>query len=150
MHVLGTVLLPPTLQFRSRHTSDMADVSPTTNVKTSFPRPQHEGRLRSSCVVTASSQANSLARHIGTFRCIFDDSTGDTLWTTSTIHSTTCSTGVVNLLHVALPNALQRGQSHDFNDLLFDLRAYSIVACLASGHNHRRSPFSSASVTFQT
>ena len=59
-----------TRQFRSRHTSDMADVSPTTNVKTSFPRRQHEGRLRSSCVVTASSQANSVARHIGTFRCI--------------------------------------------------------------------------------
>ena len=57
MRVLGTVLLPPTRQFRSRHTSDVADVSSSSNDKTSFPRPQHEGRLPSSCVVTASSQA---------------------------------------------------------------------------------------------
>ena len=68
------------------------------------------------------------------------------IWNTSTIPSTTCGTGVVNLLHGALPNALQRDQLHNFNDLLFDLRAYSIVTCLPSGRNHRRSPLSSASV----
>ena len=70
MRVLGTVFLPPTRQFPSRHTSNMAHVFPSSNDKTSFPRPQHEGGLRSSCVVSASSQANSVAHYIGTFRCI--------------------------------------------------------------------------------
>ena len=36
--------------------TDMADVSPSSNDKTSFPRPQHEGQLRSSYVVSARAK----------------------------------------------------------------------------------------------
>ena len=67
---------PTTQQFRSRrgHGSILGLLAlsgqPSSHNKTPFPRPQHEGKLHSSRVVSASSEANSVARHTGTIRCI--------------------------------------------------------------------------------
>ena len=56
---------------------------------------------------------------------------------------------VDNLFHGALLDTLLWNQSHNFNDLLFDLRANSIVACVSrSGRNYRRLPFLRESINF--
>ena len=81
-----------------------------------------------------------------------DDSTDDTLWgmiwTTSTVPSTTCGTRRRQSAPRCAAERVPVGPTANFNDLLFDLRAYSIVTCLPSGRNHQGSPFSSASIHF--
>ena len=95
---------------------------------------------------------------VGTWRCVFACTSTvrslirDTLLENDqdscTVHDQWYGS-VDNLFHGALLDTLLWNQSHNFNDLLFDLRANSIVACVSrSGRNYRRLPFLRKSINF--